>query len=488
MTTSLLLSLQVDPHSDQPIYRQLRQAIIDAIESGDLSASRTLPSSRLLAEALGVSRSTVNLTYQELVAEGFLVAEERVGYAVHPDLGRADATLSDEARPVDWTRRFVDYGDFLVHLRKPRGRHEAPYPFVVGAPDPSLFPTTGWRRAVRAATSDEHLPALICDHIDTDDPVLIEQLCANVLPARGINATPQEVLVTLGTQNGLHLAASALVHPGDRVAVENPGYPDAAHIFARAGAELVPCPVDDQGVDLDDAADLSMVAITPGHQYPTNVTLSAARRQQLLARADIDDLVIIEDDHNSELRHVGQPVASLKSLDRSGRVVHLGSFSKYFGPGLRLGYAVADPALIAKMRDIRRYSVRHPPGLMTRTMALFIQNGDYFRSLRRTRTTIRERWEIATEAVLAGLEWDMTFPAGGASLWLSGPPNIDATSIVEQAANHGVFVESGASCYLTDPIPNNTLRVGLSGLPTKSIQPGIELLAQVANDQPRSNL
>ena len=486
MSAPVGLALDIDPEAAAPIYRQLRAAIIDAIDSGTLGAGETLPSSRSLAESLGVSRSTVNLTYQELVAEGFLVAEERVGYAVHPDLDRATDAGADEARRVDWGGRLVDFGDFLVHLRKPADRHHHTYPFVVGAPDPALFPVAAWTRALRAAMSDEHLPTLIRDHIDADDPHLLDQLRAEVLPARGIEASPEEILITMGAQNGLHLAAAALVHPGERVALEDPGYPDAAHIFVRAGAELVPCPVDDQGITLDGASDVSLAVVTPGHQYPTNVTLSVSRRQQLLARADIDDLIIIEDDHNSEFRHFGRPVASLKSLDHSGRVVHLGSFSKYLGPGLRLGYVVAEAPLIAKMRDIRRYDMRHPPGLLTGTMALFIERGDYARSLRRVRTAMRERWEIAVAAVREHLGWEVNFPAGGTSLWLPGPEHLDATALVEQAADRGVYAETGASCFLTDPVPSHIVRLGLSGLPTTSIRGGVERLARVAAEQPGS--
>ena len=486
MSGSVLLALDVDPGAGVPIYRQLRAAIIDAIDSGVLGAGETLPSSRSLAESLGVSRSTVNLTYQELVAEGFLVAEERVGYAVHPDLDPAADDHAEEPRRVDWAGRLVDYGDYLVHLRKPENRHRHSYPFVVDAPDPELFPAAEWNRALRAAMSDEHLPALIHDHIDADDARLIEQIRTGVLPARGIEARPDEILITMGTQNGLHLTAAALVRPGERVALEDPGYPDAAHIFVRAGADLVPTPVDDQGITVEGASDVSLVVVTPGHQDPTNVTLAVSRRQQLLARADIDDLIIIEDDHNSELRHFGRPVASLKSLDGSGRVVHLGGFSKYLGPGLRLGYIVAEAPLIAKMRDVRRYDMRHPPGLLTRTMALFIERGDYARSLRRVRTTIRERWEVAVAAVRDHLGWEVGFPAGGASLWLPGPEGLDATALVEEAADAGVYAETGASCFLTDPVPNHILRLGLSGLPTASVQPGIERLARVAAEQRRS--
>ncbi len=481
MSDTIPFSLTIDP-AGEPIYRQLREAIIGAITHGRLRSGEAVPSSRSLAEALGISRSTVNLTYQELVAEGYLVSEQRVGFLVHPDLDRSEPESSLAPAVVDWSRRVVDFGDFLAHLRKPAGRHSCDYPFVVGAPDPELFPTSDWRRAVRQTMTEEHLPAVIFDHIDTDDPLLVELVCGEVLAARGVEASSDEVLITLGTQNGLHLAAAALVHPGDRVGVENPGYPDTAHIFTRAGAELVPCPVDEQGIDIGEQS-LSLVVVTPGHQYPTNVTLSAARRRHLLARADADDLVVIEDDHNSELRHRGQPASALKSADHSGRVVHLGSFSKYFGPGLRLGYVVAAPELISKMRDIRRYTVRHPPGLSTRAMALFIAEGSYTKGMRRVRATMKDRWEIAVDAVNRHLGWDVSFPTGGASLWIEGPDWLDATSLIETAIGQGVFVESGAACYLTDPVPNHVIRLGLSGISTERIEPGIEKLARIINQQ-----
>ena len=481
-----LATIKVDPAAELPIYRQLRAAIIDTIESGELAAGEALPSSRALAEDLGVSRSTVNLTFQELVAEGFLVAVERVGYRVHPDLGRTMPAAGGKTAQPNWAQRLVDYDDYLIHLRKPPDRHRYRFCFDTDTADPAGFPSSEWTRALKAAMGEDHRTFAVADHIDLDDPLLLERLRSDVLPARGINVTANHILITLGTQHGLHLSATALVHPGDRVAIEDPGYPDAAHIFARAGAHLLPCPVDEEGIRLDETEALSLVVVSPGHQLPTNVTLSAPRRQRLLARAALDDLVIIENDHDSELRHLGRPVASLKSADESGRVVHLGDFTNSLAPGLRLGYVVADPALVAKMRDIRRYTLRHPPGLMTRALALYISNGDYARTLRRIKTTMRERWEVAAGAVQHHLRWEVTLPAGGASLWIPGPQDLDAVAVAEQAAAEGVHIETGAPYHLSEPVPNNIIRLGLSSIPTQSIEPGVKHLARVVHEQQRS--
>ena len=277
------------------------------------------------------------MAYQELMAEGFLESIPRVGYAVNRDLRRylAAPPAVDESSHIDWQERMGDLGDDLPHLEKPAQRHSEPYAFVVGEPDVSLFPTRSWMRAMRTAMSPEHAASSLGDRFDTDDPLLVEMLCRHVLPGRGISATPEEVLITMGSQNGIYLVSRALLDSRKRVAVEEPGYPDARHIFKRRGARLLPLPVDDQGLTIPANMNrVDLVSVTPSHHYPTNVTLSVGRRQQLLSQASAQDFIIVEDDYDSEFRYQGRPTPALKALDETGRVVYIGSFSKFLAPGL----------------------------------------------------------------------------------------------------------------------------------------------------------
>ncbi len=474
--------LQLDPSQPEPLYRQLRVAIAEAIEKGRFAAGELLPSSRALAADLDLSRNTVNMAYQELMAEGFLESIPRVGYAVNRDLRRylAKPPPVEETPRIDWQERMGELGDDLPHLEKPAERHSEPYAFVVGEPDVSLFPTRSWMRAMRAAMSPEHAASSLGDRFDTDDPLLVEMLCRHVLPARGISASSEEVLITMGSQNGLYLVSRALLDPKKRVAVEEPGYPDARHIFKRRGARLVPLPVDDQGMTIPaNLSRVDLVSVTPSHHYPTNVTLSVGRRQQLLSQAAAQDFIIVEDDYDSEFRYQGRPTPALKALDETGRVVYLGSFSKFLAPGLRLGYVVADVALIARLRDLRRYMLRHPPGLLQRTMGLMIQAGDYVRSIRRSRIALKDKWERTAAAVEHHVPWEVTMPTGGLSLWLPGPDGFDAVAVAANALAEGVVVEDGSVCYLSQPAPRNALRLGFAGTKADAIEPGIEALGSI---------
>ncbi len=471
--------VQLDPSAPEPLYRQLRAAITREIEAGRFAAGELLPSSRALAADLDLSRNTVNLAYQELTAEGFLESIPRVGYAVNRDLRRylAEVPAATPSPHIDWETRMGDLGDDLPHVVRSPERHSEPYAFVVGEPDVSLFPTAAWMRAMRTAMTSDHIGASLGDRFDMDDPLLIDMLAKHVLPARGINAATDEVLITMGSQNGLYLVSRALLDRNKRVAVEEPGYPDARHIFKRRGARLVPVPVDDQGMVVPRSLkSIDLVSVTPSHQYPTNVTLSVGRRQQLLAQADAQDFVIVEDDYDSEFRYQGRPTPSLKALDDSGRVVYLGSFSKFLAPGLRLGYVVADAPLISRLRDLRRYMLRHPPGLLQRTMGLMIDAGDYLRSVRRSRHALKDKWERCVECVAEHVPWEVSLPSGGLSLWLPGPDGFDAVATAADALADGVVVEAGTVCFLREPAPRNHLRIGFAGTRKEAIEPGIAAL------------
>jgi GntR family transcriptional regulator/MocR family aminotransferase len=356
-----------------------------------------------------------------------------------------------------------------------------PYPFIYGQVDQKLFPIAEWRDCSRLALGRKWLDEWAADHHAADDPLLIEQIRTRLLPRRGVMAGPDEVLVTLGAQNALYLLASLLAGPGKRVAMENPGYPDVRNIFALAAADVVAVPVDDHGLVVDDrlsAADI--VYATPSHQAPTTVTMSEARRLALLERAQRHDFLVIEDDYEFETNFVSAPSPALKSLDREGRVIYVGSLSKTLFPGLRLGYLVGAPELIREARALRRLMVRHPPNNQQRTAALFLELGHHDALVMRLRRAYAERWREIGRALDRHLPAFRRAPSqGGSSVWIEGPADLDSDALAARALSHGLVVEPGSVFFADRPRPRNYLRLGFSSIETKRIEPGIALLARL---------
>lgn len=304
-----------------------------------------------------------------------------------------------------------------------------------------------------------------------------------ILPSRGVYVEPGEILITVGSQHGLSMLARTLVRPGAAVLMEDPGYLDARHIFARNHARIHLMPTDDQGAVIPASLDgIDLVSVTPSHHQPTNVTLSLTRRRQLLDRAAASGTVLVEDDYDSELRYRGRPSPSLRAL--GGRdVLYLGTFSKFLCPGLRLGYLVAPPAVIAALRAERRYTVRHAPGHVQRAMGLFVQSGDYHRALRLKREQMRLKWLAMTQAIDRHFPFPCPeFPPGGVSLWVPAPEGLDVRALIRAAATRGVLLESGDLFY-ADPGPHPVLRIGYGAVPLRSIEPGIAILGRLIAEQ-----
>ena len=480
--------IAIERGSGKPLYRQLRQALEHEITVGTLNPLHALPSSRELARELGISRNTVNTAYQELEAEGFVEARPRRGLFVNVEMLHelTGGRMRPLHRPgVDWTRHLREPADAAMpEIAKISDWDQYPYPFVAGQVDSSSFPRLAWSRALREALDPPNLHFSLRDGVDEDDPLLIEQLRRYVLPARGIEVDTDQVLITLGSQQGLNLLAQTLLLPGSVVGVEEPGYPDARHIFVRAGARLSPYAVDRFGlVPPPNLAGVSLLHLTPSHHSPTNVTLSIARRRQLLALASTHDALIVEDDYDSEFRYQGSPTPALKALPDSDRVVYLGTLSKFLAPGLRLGYVVGSAELIGALRRDRRYSVRHASGHVQRAMALLIASGQYQRTVRRRRASLARRWSALRDALEESLAWSIDPPPGGVSIWLTGPPQLDCVELARAAVQRGVVIERG-DVYFTDPSAHrNALRLGFSALPLEAIEPGIAILGGLIRNQ-----
>jgi GntR family transcriptional regulator / MocR family aminotransferase len=474
--------IEIDRNADEPLYRQVRRAIEHGIASGVFDIHHRLRSSRELAIDLAVSRNTINLAYQELIAEGFVQSHERSGMFVNPEmLGAAAAETHPTVPRIDWSTRIRPHPDAdIPEIEKTRDWHRYPYPFLAGQIDIRSFPARAWVRCLRDALYHPHAYASLQDSVASDDPMLIEMIRQQLLPSRGIEAGPDEILVTVGSQQGLDLVGRALLGPGHRVAIENPGYLDARHIFIRTGATVFGIDVDYHGLcPPDTLAGTELIYLTPSHHHPTNVTLGIDRRRRVLQLAAEAGTVVVEDDYDSEFRYHGSPSPALKALDTSGDVIYLGTFSKFLAPGLRLGYLVGQADLVRELRDVRRYMLRHPPGHVQRALALLIDSGNYQRALRHHRIQMKHKWERLVAAVHGYLPFRTgPFPPGGVSLWVAGPEELDCRQLIRAAQTRGVLVERGDIFYMHDFPPRNKIRIGYGAIPLRSIEPGIALLGQ----------
>ena len=468
------------------VQSQIRELLVSAILNGQLRAGEPLPSSRRMAKMLGCSRNTVVLTYQSLVDDGYLTARERSGFFINPEIleGRArsaPAHLKDSGRAPEWPGRFRVRPSVQENIEKPLDWPSYPYPFIYGQVDQTLFPIAAWRDCLRRALGRRGMDAWTSDTRGSDDPLLVEQVRSRLLPRRGILASDDQILITLGAQNALYILASLLVSPQSTVAIEDPGYPDLRNILRLRTDQVIPIRVDQHGLVVDKRLNVcDAVYVTPSHQFPTTVTMPMERRMALLRRAAERDFLIIEDDYEAETNYVSDPTPALKSLDSKERVIYVGSLSKTLFPGLRLGYLVAAPELIAEARALRRLMLRHAPNNNQRSTALFLAEGHHDTLVHRLQRVYRARWEIMGEALEKHLPDSSQMPTfGGTAFWVRAPEGVDAEHLAETAREEGVLIEPGRVCFFSQDAPRNFFRLGFSSIPEDRIEPGIERLAQV---------
>jgi GntR family transcriptional regulator/MocR family aminotransferase len=475
-------ALFLDPDFEGTLQQRIQHMVAKGILSGRLCRGEKLPSSRRLASYLGVSRITVTLAYGELLSDDYLVSRGRSGYFVSPNAPLRtvfEPTASSNGRAVDWSRAIGQYYSGQVLPEKPSDWRSYAYPFIYGQADETLFDHRNWRLCALQALGRKEIPYITADYFERDDPELVKFIALRTLPRRGIRARPEEILVTLGAQNALWLTAQVLLGQSRTAAMEDPGYPGLRAILNHTHCKQVRARVDAEGMRFEELPEgVDAVFTTPSHHCPTNVTMPLERRRMLLEHASTHDYMVIEDDYEFEISFGKPPVPALKSLDRDGRVIYIGSFSKSLFPGLRLGYVVAAEPFIREVRALRATVLRHPPGQIQRTVASFLSLGHYDAMVARMSHAFAQRREVMRKAIEDhGLTFAHGEAAGGSSFWMRTPTGEDARLLAERLRPLGVLIEPGHVFFNREDAPRDFYRLAYSSIDASKIAEGIRLIA-----------
>ncbi|MGB3246041.1 MAG: PLP-dependent aminotransferase family protein [Sulfitobacter sp.] len=469
------------PEAQGTLQQQIQQMIAQGILSGRFQQGEKLPSTRKLAIHLGVSRITVTIAYTELLANDYLMSRGRSGYFVSENAPSPPAfTLAPEGQDaVDWSRAIGQKFTGGATPKKPQDWAKYRYPFIYGQADPTLFDHANWRLCALQALGQRDFTSLTTDYYDQDDPQLIEFIARHTLPRRGITARPEQILITLGAQNALWLTTQVLLTQRRRAALEDPCYHALRDILSQSRCHVTPVRVDQDGLPPEAIPpDTDVIFTTPSHQCPTNATMPMARRRALLEQAREMDALIVEDDYEFEMSFLKPPSPALKSLDRDGRVIYVGSFSKSLFPGLRLGYLVGSEPFIREARALRASVLRHPPGHIQRTAAYFLSLGHYDALIRRMGTAMQERRRVMDAALEArGLEVAGRGASGGSSYWMRAPEHVDTDMLARRLNAKGVLIEPGRAFFAGEERPGNYYRLAYSSIPSNRIADGVGLIA-----------
>ncbi|MFS7252114.1 PLP-dependent aminotransferase family protein [Rahnella rivi] len=430
------LAFQLDPRHKEPLYRQIYQRVKQAIMTGQLKRDSRVPSVRALASELGVARATVENAYGLLTAEGFLQSRGQAGTVVS-----APQSLSAPApSPVRKNAVPKPINPMLPSVSS--------LPFQLGLPALDAFPRAIWSRIVSRQIRHTSMNDLGHPPLAGTDG-LRHSVARYLQLSRGFTCRPEQIFICAGYAPLLDLVIGSLLQPGDGVWLEDPGYPVTQAFFRAAGAVPMAVNVDEEGMNVPQAVaqhpHARFAVVTPAHQSPTGVTMSLARRMALLDWAAKQQAWIIEDDYDSEFRYHGQPLPSLKSLDTQGRVIYAGTFSKVMFPALRCGYLVVPESLVEKIEAYCPLRICGTPPLIQNSITEFIEQGHFYRHLKRMRQMYAERRGFLEQALTATFSPDIlrvNQQAGGIQLCATLSPHLDDAAIARAAREQGLAIQA----------------------------------------------
>ncbi|PLR97549.1 MocR-like pyridoxine biosynthesis transcription factor PdxR [Bacillus sp. T33-2] len=458
----------LDRERKESLYIQLYHFLKNAIETGELSAGQKIPSIRQLSTALNISKNTVESAYQQLIAEGYMESKPRSGIEV--------AVIDEMAGNVG-----ISYHE---------GEQKAPesvsvlYDFQYGDIEETRFPYAKWKKALNEAVRMNGHEMLLYGE-KQGDPGLRKQIADYLYRARGVECSPGQIVLCAGTQHTISYICQMLSLPGKTVGFEDPGYDGVRAVFQNHGCNVVPVSLEEDGINIAKlaASQAEMVYVTPSHQFPLGMVMPVQKRNRLLQWAADAESYIIEDDYDSEFRYQGQPVPSLKSLDKQGRVIYLGTFSKAFLPGTRLSYLVLPEQILRLYQSkMANYNQAVPP-VIQNALSLFIQNGDFERHIRKMRKIYQDKHKTLLSEISRqfGDNCEVIGQKAGLHILLDVKGRCKR-DLIEKAMSVHVRVYDPAKYWLDEEeCPGSLIMLGFGGLSTSQIAEGIVRLKEIWN-------
>lgn len=467
-------TIALDRSSATALYRQLYDQLRDAILSGRLPPGTRLPSTRELADDLDLARNTVLNAFEQLYAESYL--ERRVGDGTY-----VSPQLPDDLLCVKTTPPTKSNGQPISKLAEPvsflsttvANYSGPPRPFRTGTPALDAFPYKLWGRLLTRRWSESAREIL--PYSDSAGYFPLRQAIASyVATTRGVQCSPEQLIITSGSQHALEIVTRTLLEPNDGAWIEDPGFLGARAALTAARARLIPVPVDADGLNIsrgmERCQDPRLIYVTPSHQYPLGMTLSLSRRLVLLKLASQTGAWIIEDDYDSEFRYVGRPLAALQGLDTHQRVIYIGTLSKVLFPSIRIGYIIAPLELFDAFVRLRCLAGHQSPTLEQAVLADFISEGHFARHIRKMRTLYAERQQTLLRAGKTELNGLVELQPSDTGMHLIGwlPDGVDDQAAFRAATEAGVEV-TPLSAYSIKPPERGALRLGYTGYKPREI-------------------
>ncbi|APA88088.1 PLP-dependent aminotransferase family protein [Paraburkholderia sprentiae WSM5005] len=464
-----------------PLQKQLIDRLQQAILAGRLPAGSRLPSSRLLAAEMGVSRNTVVIAYEHLVAVGYVIAD-RQGTRVSPlssPAARGERAAASAASEVVYAARVEQFAASHHHADNADA-------LTPGTPALDRFPLAAWRRALDRAM-ERALPRALGYGTPAGELALRDAIAAHLRMARGVRCDGSQVVITEGAQEALNLCVRLLTNPGHIGWIEDPGYRGAKAAFTAGDLRVLPIPVDAEGMAVPADAwrthPPKLIYTSPAHQYPTGAVLSVARRLALIAQARRCGAWLIEDDYDGEVRHTGEPIASMQGLVDEAPVLYVGSFSKTMFPALRIGFVVLPHAIAARAAVALQEMLRGGHRLEQLALAQFIESGEFGRHLGRMRRLYRERQQALRDALAEH------FPAAtilggdcGMHLTLRLPASFDDRAVAARAQTRGLSPRALSGFAIGEPGDNNGLVIGYGNTEAERLEPAVRVLAELVRE------